>query len=115
MAKVKNSGVVTYSHVKFMVPKGNDYEILKDRKVEVTPLTDAEFDMQKVKEIFVERQYMTEADFDDACDSLQKKGLKHDGKFEATEEAASEFLRIESEEEAKRSVILAQKRATKEI
>lgn len=110
LAKVKSEGVVTYAHVKFMKPVGVDYNRLKDRAEEVVPYTDAEFDLQKVKDIFTEREYMTPAEFDNAKSLLETRSLIASDKFDATPAAVQLHRDMEVEEKTRRDAEIQDKR-----
>lgn len=98
LAKVKDTGVVSYAHVKFMKPVGNDYAILKDRAVETTPYTDAEFDMAKVKNIFTDRNYMSDAQFDAARGLLIAEGHLKEDQFDIHPSAVGLHRAMEAQE-----------------
>lgn len=115
LSKVKQTGLLTYAHLKFLKPVGNDYKRLLAREEEVLPLSDAEFDLEKMREIFNEREYMTNAQFDVSVEDLKSKGMMDDKRVEATLPALMVYTTKESEEKIRRDALIAEKRAAKEI
>jgi len=87
LAKPKESGKIMLAHLECLKPVGKDYEALLDiekRKKngedleELIPWTDAEFDWEKVKELFNNRGLVLKERFNERVRVLREKGdIRH--------------------------------------
>lgn len=110
LAKPKKSGKLMLAHLKCLKPIGNDYDTLvelqkkRDNKEDISELidfTDAEFDMEKVKQLFSDYNLITKADFDTAKQSLEVSNHIRADKFEAEAKAVTDYDAFEDIQKAK--------------
>lgn len=122
LAKVKASNTITGSHVKCLKSQGEDYAALSEinfkRQIlglhvgDVRPNKDAEFDINKFKFFFtIEREYMTQVEFDTAINWLRANGYLHPDKLEATQLGVMRYQQMEEEEVLRGKQEINRKRA----
>lgn len=106
----KYEGVITLAHLKCLVPKGNDYEdlceiqvqqVAGNHPIQIIPLTDAEFDIDLVRALFVERFGDTPEQFDAALASVRAAGYMDSQKLVATKKCRDKHAEIEGQRRAK--------------
>lgn len=102
----KLEGIITVAHLNVLLPQGNDYASLVDIQArrrngesvsEVIPWTDAEFDMARVRALFVERFGDTEGAFDSAVVSLRSQGYLDADELKATVKCSDKYKEIEND------------------
>ena len=108
LAKPKKSGLLMLAHLKALKPVGKNYNTLvdlqkrRDNKEEISeliPWTDGEFDMEKVKQVFLDQGIAkTATDFDTKVTLLRTNNYISPVKFEAATKAVMEFDTKEAEQ-----------------
>jgi len=119
LAKIEKYGLFI-AHKKCMKEGSNDFTKLKDIEekyrqkkafVDGIVVGDGEIDVQKTKDLFVEREYMTAQEFDIAVDLLRSVGFLHPIKFKATNSAVVLHNQMEDERNLFIQQEIAKKRA----
>ena len=107
LAKPKAWNFIAVAHLKGMKEDGKDYTDLQEIEASNLGLSwdspvfisekkeyeDAKFDRAKVKQVFLDKELMTDREFEDACSLLEAEG--YISNFEATEKAIDEFEAME--------------------
>ena len=112
-AKIRESGKIGTAHLTCLKETGNDFAALSSVNVnnekvrkgekpieefssEIKSITDAEFDLDKLKALFVERKTMTSEQFDDGLKNLRNTGLMDKNNAEATDAGVLLFRDMEN-------------------
>lgn len=110
LLRPKESGMLMLAHLKCLKAGSNDFDTLtamQERIIstgigenEIIPWTDGEFDMKKVRELFVERGLArSNVDFDSKVSTLRLNGDVHKQRLEALLKVRNKLTTIRADHE----------------